>query len=164
MVNLLEDIARIVLQERRLVFARFDAGTAWALGAALKAMAEARGAAVTVEIRVARETIFFFAMPGTTPSNSDWARRKRNTVDLLQRSSYRVGCELKRDGSSLEETMGLPTRDYASHGGCFPLTLEGAGCIGTVTVSGLPQRDDHNMVVEALAGLCGVPLAEVALA
>jgi uncharacterized protein (UPF0303 family) len=35
--------------------------------------------------------------------------------------------------------------------------------VGTVTVSGAPQRDDHNLVVEVLAKLCGVPLAEVAL-
>jgi uncharacterized protein (UPF0303 family) len=32
-----------------------------------------------------------------------------------------------------------------------------------VTVSGIPQREDHGMVVKALAELCGVPLAEVAL-
>ena len=161
---LAQDITRMAEQERRLQFKRFDAGTAWALGASLKSLTEARGAAITIEIRVARETLFFFAMPGTTPSNADWARRKRNTVELLQRSSYRVGCELQRDGGSLESKMGLPTRDYASHGGGFPLMLEGTGCIGVVTVSGVPQREDHGLVVEALATLCGVPLADVALA
>jgi len=163
-MDLTQDIAKIAEQERRLVFTRFDGATAWALGSALKAAAEARGVAVTIEIRIARETLFFYAMPGTGPSNADWARRKRNAVDLLQRSSYALGLELKRDNSSLEERLGLATRDHASHGGCFPITLAGTGCIGTVTVSGLPQREDHNMVVEALATLCGVPLHEVALA
>ena len=163
-MDLNQDIARIAEQERRLVFTRFDGSTAWALGSALKAAAETRSAAVTIEIRIARETLFFYAMPGTGPSNADWARRKRNSVDLLQRSSYAIGLELKRDNSSLEARLGLATRDHASHGGCFPITLAGTGCIGTVTVSGLPQRDDHNMVVEALATLCGVPLHEVALA
>ena len=38
-----------------------------------------------------------------------------------------------------------------------------SGAIGTVTVSGLPQRDDHAMLIEELAGMLGVPLAEVAL-
>ena len=163
-MDLNQDIARIAEQERRLVFTRFDGSTAWALGSALKAAAETRSAAVTIEIRIARETLFFYAMPGTGPSNADWARRKRNSVDLLQRSSYAIGLELKRDNSSLEARLGLATRDHASHGGCFPITLVGTGCIGTVTVSGLPQREDHNMVVEALATLCGVPLHEVALA
>jgi uncharacterized protein (UPF0303 family) len=41
--------------------------------------------------------------------------------------------------------------DFAAHGGSFPIIVRGTGCIGAVTVSGLPQRDDHNLVVEALA-------------
>ena len=93
-------------------------------------MADERGAAVTIEIRIACATVFLFTMPGCTPVNADWARRKRNTVELLHRSSYGVGCELRRDATSLEERLGLSTRDYASHGGSFPLTLGGVGCIG----------------------------------
>ena len=46
----------------------------------------------------------------------------------------------------------------------FPIVVDGVGCIGAVTVSGLPQRADHDLVVEALADLCGVDLAEVRLA
>ncbi|MFT3954579.1 MAG: heme-degrading domain-containing protein [Piscinibacter sp.] len=157
------DIERITEQERRLQFERFGAAEAWALGTALKALAESRGQAVTIEIRLVRETVFFFAMPGTTPVNADWARRKRNVVDLMQRSSYRVGRELERDGGSLESKLGLATRDHATHGGSFPIVLRGSGCIGTVTVSGLPQREDHSMLVEVLATMCGVPLAGLAL-
>ena len=97
---------------------------------------------------------------GSVPVASSSANR---TVELLHRSSYRIGCELRRDGTSLEQTMGLQPRDHASHGGSFPLTLAGMGCIGVVTVSGLPQRADHELTVEALAALCSVPLAEVAL-
>jgi uncharacterized protein (UPF0303 family) len=102
-------------------------------------------------------------MPGTTPGHSDWARRKRNTVELVQRSSYAVGRSLELEGSSMEQKMGLPTRDYATHGGSFPIRVNGVGCLGTVTVSGAPQREDHAIVVEVLAALCGVPLADVAL-
>jgi uncharacterized protein (UPF0303 family) len=162
-MDLSQDIACIDEQERRLCFAQFDNATAWELGTRLKALAEARRVAVAIEIRIARETVFFHAMPGTTPVNADWARRKRNTVELLQQSSYGVGRELQRDSTSLEAKMGLPTRDFASAGGCFPLRVAGTGCIGCVTVSGLPQRDDHNMVVQVLADMCGVPLVEIAL-
>ena len=90
-------------------------------------------------------------------------RRKRTAVELLQRSSYAIGRSLEKEGTSLEQKTGLPTRDYATHGGCFPIRVRGVGCVGTVTVSGLPQREDHAIVVEALAALAGVPLAEVAL-
>lgn len=162
-MNLQADLDRLAEQERRLQFAHFGAAEAWTLGTALRSLAQSRGQAVTIEIRLQRETVFFSAMPGTTPANADWARRKRNSVDLLQRSSYRIGRELERDGTSLEARMGLAPRDHASHGGSFPLIVAGCGCVGTATVSGLPQREDHALLVEVLASMCGVPLGEVAL-
>jgi uncharacterized protein (UPF0303 family) len=50
----------------------------------------------------------------------------------------------------LQEKAGLEVKDYAPHGGCFPILLAGTGCVGTITVSGLPQREDHNLVVAVL--------------
>lgn len=162
-MSIKKDLAKIAVQEERLQFQDFDADTAWKLGNRLKANAETRGVAVTIEIRVGKETIFFFAMQGAKPENADWARRKRNVVNLLWRSSYAVGLSLQEEQSSLEAKMGLPLRDYTAHGGSFPIRVVGVGTIGTVTVSGLPQRDDHAMLVEELAGMLGVPLSEVAL-
>ncbi len=158
-----QDIARIAEQEQRLRFTAFNEETAWELGSRLRALARERGVAVSVEIRLTRETVFFQAMPGTAASNADWARRKRNTVELLGRSSYGVGRGHARDGSSLEASMGLPARDYANHGGAFPIRLVDGAFIGVVTVSGLPQREDHAMVVEVLAAMCGVAPDEVTL-
>lgn len=156
-------IARIAEQARLLRFASLNEATAWELGSRLRALAAARSVAVTIEVRLARETVFFCAMPGTSPANADWARRKRNTVELLSRSSYGVGRSLALEGTSLESSMGLPTRDYASHGGSVPLCTSNGLCVGVVTVSGLPQREDHALVIEVLAALCGVPLADVAM-
>ena len=162
-MSIKKDLAKIAIQEERLQFQDFDADTAWKLGNRLKANAETRGVAVTIEIRVGKETVFFFAMQGAKPENADWARRKRNVVDLLWRSSYAVGLSLQEEETSLEAKLGLPLRDYTAHGGSFPIRVVGVGAIGTVTVSGLPQRDDHAMLVEELAGMLGVPLSEVAL-
>lgn len=158
-----KDIPQLAKQEDLLQLDRFDATTAWRLGSNIKAHCEAHGLALTIEIRLAKETVFFYAMPGTGPINADWARRKRNVVDLLQRSSYAVGVGYAHNGGSVESNLGLPTRDYAAHGGSFPLRVRGVGVVGTVTVSGVPQRQDHAIVVEMLANLCGVPLANVAL-
>ncbi|MES2869010.1 MAG: heme-degrading domain-containing protein [Pseudomonadota bacterium] len=159
----IDDLERIGLQESLLTFETFDSATAWELGAALKARCERQKQAVTIEVRIAKETVFFYAMPGTTPENADWARRKRNTVEMTGRSSYRAGLALKQQGESLETLMGLPVRDYASHGGGFPIKTKGSGCIGVVTVSGLPQRDDHALIVETLAQMCDVPHSTVKL-
>ena len=158
------DLERIGLQEQRLQFERFDAATAWALGMRLKEAAEAHGVAVAIDIQLHGQPLFFYAMPGTTPDNVDWIRRKRNVVLRFQRSSYAVGLHLQQQQTTLEKKLGVDTRDYAPHGGCFPLNVLGTGCIGTITVSGLPQRQDHELVVEVLAELLGHPLGELALA
>src|SRR5258706_4850506 len=89
-MNIDDDIARIAEQERRLRFASFNEDTAWELGSRLRQLAVERGVAVAIEVRLARETVFFCAMPGTSAANADWARRKRNTAELLSRSSYGV--------------------------------------------------------------------------
>ena len=107
------DILRIALQEHVLQFETFDKNSAWALGERLKITCEKAAVATAIEIRLARETVFF-------------------------------------------------TRDYACHGGSFPIQVKGGGCVGVVTVSGLPQRDDHILVVQVLAEMCGIAPSEVA--
>jgi uncharacterized protein (UPF0303 family) len=162
-INRQEDIQRIAFQEQSLQFDRFDKTSAWELGSRLKKACEEQGVATTIEIRLFKETVFFYSMPGTAPENADWARRKRNVVEMLNRSSYGVGLSFTQEGKSLDTLMGLPLRDYASHGGSFPLSLRGTGCVGAVTVSGLPQREDHLMVVRVLAQMCGVDPSTVEL-
>lgn len=166
-MTLQQDIQRLALQEQLLQFDHFDQTTAWDLGCRLKAICEARAVSLSFEIRLAKETVFYYAMPGTNPSNADWARRKRNLVELVQTSSYavnRANARAHAKGDVDTETlMGLPVRDFASHGGSFPIRVRGVGCVGVVTVSGVPQREDHAIVVEALAAMCGVALADVAL-
>ncbi len=114
----IRDLAIIELQEELLQFTAFDNTTAWQLGESIKKHCESRSLAVTIEIRMCRETVFFFAMPGTSPNNSDWARRKRNTTELQQRSSYAVGLALP-EGETLERQTGLPLRDFAHHEAVF---------------------------------------------
>ena len=158
-----QDIALIAAQEARLQFAAFDAEAAWRLGNRLRAAAAGRGAAVTLDIWMGAQQLFFSAMPGTTPDNAEWARRKRNVVLRFHRSSYAIGLELARRQTSLREKYGLTERDHAAHGGCFPLNLRGTGCVGTIAVSGLPQREDHELIVAVLALEIGVPGREVGL-
>ncbi|MEO7909984.1 MAG: heme-degrading domain-containing protein [Roseiflexaceae bacterium] len=159
----MSDLERIALQEQRLQFKRFDATTAWTLGMRLKEAAEAHSVTVAIDIQLHGQPLFFYAMPGTTPDNVDWIRRKRNVVIRFQRSSYAVGLHLQQQQTTLETNLGVDTRDYAPHGGCFPLNLLGTGCIGTITVSGLPQRQDHELVVEVLAEMLGQSFSELAL-
>lgn len=154
------DIARIAEQERLLRFTRFGPDEAWAIGAALRDVAVADKAPIAIDIALRDRTLFHCVLPGSTTDNAEWIRRKRNTVLRLWRSSYAIGLSLKLKGESQETAHMLPLADYAVHGGAFPISLEGLGCIGAVTVSGLPQRQDHTLVADALARFLGVDLGK----
>ncbi|MCB5201024.1 heme-degrading domain-containing protein [Neorhizobium sp. T786] len=148
-----DDLARIADQEERLRFDKFDAATAWTLGSLLRDMAVERGLAVAIDVQLHAMPAFYCALPGTTADNTSWIRRKRAVAMRFFRSSYALGLVLAQQQTSIEAKFGLDSADYATHGGSFPIFVKGTGCIGAVTVSGLPQREDHNMVVEALCRL-----------
>jgi uncharacterized protein (UPF0303 family) len=158
-----QDIERVARQEERLLFPGFDANTAWTVGTRIRSLAASRGLAVAIDILVNGHQLFFTAMPGTTPDHVDWIRRKRNVVQHFHRSSYAIGLELHQQKTTLAEKIGATDRDYAPHGGCFPIKLKNTDCIGTITVSGLPQRADHELIIEVLAELLEQPLKELAL-
>jgi uncharacterized protein (UPF0303 family) len=162
-MSLDQDLARIAEQEKALQFERFDARTAWEIGGLLRQAAEKRGASLALDITLSDQPVFFHLMAGATPNNASWIRRKKNTVLHFHRSSYGVGLQLERDRTDLTSKFGLSLSDYAVHGGGFPLTLQGTGVIGAITVSGLPQRDDHSLVVEVLATFLGRAPADLAL-
>ena len=150
-----EDLARIALQEQQLQFACFDEETAWALGSHLRKLAVERNLGIVIDVRRINQPLFYTALPGTTPDNVDWVRRKTNVTLRFHRSSYAIGLEMEAKNSNIYDRYGLPVSDYASHGGCFPLRAANAGVIGAVTVSGLPQRADHELAVEALCAIIG---------
>lgn len=157
-----KDLPILEQQEEALQFPRFDADTAWQLGSRLRAKLMERKAGGSVEIEVAGHLLFACATPGATPGQANWIRRKRNAVRHFGRSTYATGRKLEAEGLTLPERHGLSDADHAVHGGGFPILLRGTGMVGTVILSGLPQRDDHNLVVEALAEVLGVEVPRLA--
>lgn len=137
-------------QESRLVFDRFDEGTAWDLGVALRDAALAAGHPVAISIRRNGQRLFHAALPGASADNDGWLERKSAVVDRYGRSSLRVGEQFRVKGDSFDTDSRLDGSVFAAHGGAFPILLRGTGCIGTVAVSGLPQLEDHRLVVDVL--------------
>jgi uncharacterized protein (UPF0303 family) len=158
-----DDLARIALQEQQLQFPSFDEETAWRLGGRIRSLAVSRQLGLVVDIRRFAQPLFYTALTGTTPDNVEWVRRKSNVTARFHRSSYAIGREMEEKKSNLFERYGLPLADYASHGGSFPLRVVGAGFIGSVTVSGLPERADHQLAVEALCAELGLPFETLRL-
>ena len=48
-------------------------------------------------------------------------------------------------------------------GGGFPVTVKDAGVIGVIAVSGLPEREDHGVVVDALCAYLDLDASGLAL-
>jgi len=146
-----EDIALIKRQEELLVFPAFDEAVAFKIGSAIRDRALAENLPVTFD-----RPLFYAAMPGSNASNPDWARRKINVVKRFLKSTYRSVLEQQRPDRTFKVGEGLDIADYVLAGGGFPVTVKGAGVIGVIAVSGLPEREDHGVVVEALCDHLGI--------
>ena len=137
-------------QEQALQFTSFDNDAALAIGNKIVEMAKADKVAVTVDVTVNRNPLFFHAMAGTSPNNVDWIRRKSNLVNRTGHASFFMHTQAVERGQDFNNLPTFDSKDYAAHGGSFPIVVKGTGQIGTITVSGLAGVDDHAMVVRAL--------------
>jgi uncharacterized protein (UPF0303 family) len=143
-------------QERALAFASFDEDTAYAIGQALRAAAVLKKAPVAIDIRSSARRLFYTALPGASPDNEDWARRKGNVALRCHASSYLVKLRLEAEGRAPWPDGVLETREYAAHGGGFPVRVNGTGVVASIAVSGLPSHEDHELIVAVLAQHLGV--------
>jgi uncharacterized protein (UPF0303 family) len=144
---LLQELLR---QEEELQFSDFTNDDALRLGLALVERARADGKAVTVDIRRNGQQLFHCALAGTSLDNDEWILRKSRVVDRYGHSSFYVGSKYRARGTTFEASSRLDPDRYAAHGGAFPILVRNVGAIGTVAVSGLPQEQDHALVVTVL--------------
>jgi uncharacterized protein (UPF0303 family) len=162
-MSLADDIAQITMQEARLRFEKFDEADAWALGVQLHTHALAKNLAMVMEIRIGNRELFYAALPGTSSENRDFARRKANTVMRFLKSSYRINLEYENHGLDFGLGRGINVMEHAREGGGFPIHVIGTGVVGSIAVSGIPQREDHGFIVENLCIFLGLPHQELAL-
>ncbi len=150
MENYAELLETLTQQEKELQFTAFSSETALTLGLKIVELAKARDKAITVNITINGKVLFHHAMQGASADQADWIRRKNNVVTRFGRCSFYIGIDHKHRGVVFEDIKYLPPVDYAANGGAFPITIKDTGIIGTVTVSGLRQAEDHALVIEAL--------------
>lgn len=146
------DTAKLEAEAAKLVFPRFTEDTALRLGLTLVELAKAGRLPVVIDIRTADRTLFHAALPGSAPLNDLWARRKSNTALLFHEASLLVGTRNREKAETLAR-HGLDFADYADNGGAVPIRVTGVGVVAVATVSGLPQVEDHKLVVRAIRAL-----------
>ena len=150
MANLEDLIEKLATQEQRITFSHFTPELGVEIGLALYETARDQGAPIAIDVYAFDHVLFHLALPGAKPDNDRWIERKRAVTLRFHKSSFRVGRELEATGKTIGERYYVDPRLFSAHGGSFPLTLVGGGVIGAATVSGLPQEDDHALVVSIL--------------
>ncbi len=142
-------------QERRLQFESFDNETAIALGLSLIERGRAESLPIAVDVTRNQQQIFRGALAGTSIDNDFWIKGKNAVVYRFGHSSLYIGTTVRMSGKTLEEKYLVDSREFRAHGGAFPVFVKSVGLVGTITVSGLAQQDDHRLVVWAIARYLG---------
>jgi len=145
-----EILQQLLLEEEELQFTNFNEETAWEIGSNLVKHGIIGRLPITIDITRGDHQIFHASRPGTSVDNDEWIKRKVRLVYRFGHSSFYIGQLLKSKGKRLEDAYLISESLYAPHGGCFPIVVKGTGVIGTITVSGLAQEDDHHLVVQAI--------------
>jgi uncharacterized protein (UPF0303 family) len=133
-----------------LQFVEFNETTAWQIGTLFIERAIKDDLPVTIDITRGSHQLFHASRPGTSPDNDEWIKRKVRVVYRFGHSSFYIGQSLISENTSMEKKYLLSEREFAAHGGSFPVFVKGCGLIGTITVSGLPQEQDHQLVVDVI--------------
>jgi uncharacterized protein (UPF0303 family) len=143
-------LASLSEEEQALQFNAFTNEMAFELGMRLVNAAKHDSLAVTIDITRGGQQLFHCAMPGTSVDNDEWIQRKNRVVYRFGHSSYYMGISYRSQKTSIQEKSLLDPALYAPHSGAFPIRVRDVGVVGTATVSGLPQEEDHKLVVRVL--------------
>ena len=147
----MDDLLKQLLdEEQELQFTKFNEATAWQVGSQLVEYASRQGLPVTIDITRGQHQLFHASLRGTSADNDEWVKRKVRLVHRFGHSSFYMGQLLKSKGKRIEEAYLISESEYAPHGGCFPILVKDTGMVGTITVSGLPQEEDHKLAVQAI--------------
>lgn len=145
-----EIMKEIDMQEQELVFKSFTYDDAFRLGTLLYMKAKARELPIAVDITRNGQQLFHAALPGSSPDNDQWIIRKSRVVNRFGRSSFYVANQLADEGTTIEARYHVSAMEFSPNGGSFPITIRDVGAVGTITVSGLPQEEDHRFVTETI--------------
>lgn len=149
----LEELEKLEGDDLRLD--RFNSDICWELGLIARNLSIERypDKAVVIDISLASSQVLFHSITndGTSLDNDQWIARKKRTVLRFGKSSFYIGQKLRVKGQPMEEALFVSPIDYANHGGSVPIRAEGVDCVlGTLTISGLAQEEDHLLAIEVL--------------
>lgn len=141
-----EMLQEVEQQEKNLEFEDFTSETALQIGMSIIQRAKNENMVITVDIRRNRHQLFHYAFQGTSPDNDLWVVYKSNVVDRLNISSHHLHLMLEKSKKTLED-IHLDPVQYGPWGGAFPVTVKNVGVVGSISISGLSDSEDHALAV-----------------
>lgn len=154
MIGILEE------QERLLRFKNVDFNMLADLCMRICSRIENMGKSAYIRADLNGILVFALCMPGATYNNEDWARRKSNLTLRYSISSLHATLNMKENGKTLE-ICGMDNADYGLSGGSFPILLESGIAVGSITVSGMTEWEDHQVIADVLAEELGMEIPSV---
>lgn len=148
-------IGRIEHEITTLQFNSFSQTNALDLGLLLVELGTEDNLPIAIDIRRNGHVLFHASLAGATADNEIWVERKSRTAEQYAEPSLLVGLRGRLGGGRIEDNAWFDQSRLAAHGGAFPLYVKGTGPVAIVTVSGLPQKADHDLVVQALTSFRG---------
>lgn len=140
-------------QAAEVELSTFSLADAVELGAIATDQARLGSLGIVIEVHHLGRIAYRIAMPGSRTDSDDWIQRKARVVERFSTSTLAVRVKYEERGTTFESASGLSLTDYAAHGGGFPIVVSGTGIVGAMYVSGLPQVDDHELIVACLREL-----------
>ncbi|KUG13772.1 hypothetical protein BEI02_03425 [Elizabethkingia sp. HvH-WGS333] len=137
---------------RKIELDSFSNRIAFDMGVKIIDLAKSRNQHIAVEVCRLNQTVFLYVDDTLPVDKHNWLRRKANIARQFEESSLSVKNDLKEGNMSLEKTFGLDERDFLAKGGAIPIFVKNGGMIAIITVSGLHDEEDHNIIIEALKG------------
>lgn len=153
MSELQDQITRLEAERDELVLQSFNEDVAFAIGTHIRQRASVEKYPISIEVSGIGGRLFFAAMPGASPDNAEWIRRKRNVVERFWQSSLLVTLQCDARGRRVPEQFKLSEADFVHSGGGVAIRTADSGFVGCVTVSGLTQYQDHELGAQALRAL-----------
>ena len=137
---------------KRIELEQFSNKLALQMGLAVVELAKSRDQHIGIEISRLIHTVFLYIDDSLPEDKHNWLRRKANVAKRFEESSLAVKNDLEAAKMSLDKTFGLDERDFLAKGGSIPIFVKGAGMVATITVSGLHDIQDHQIIIDALSG------------
>lgn len=137
---------------KKIILEKFDNRLAFEMANYVIELAKKQNQHIAIEVVRLNHTVFLYIDNNLPMDKHNWLRRKTNVARQFEESSLTVKNDLIAGNMSLDKTFGLDKKDFLARGGAIPIFVKNVGMVAIITVSGLHDEEDHNIIINALQG------------